>query len=147
ETMDSKMKEEIFNILLTNQGDREQFRSLYPFSPALVQALVALSTALQRERTALKVMLMLLVQQRDTLELGNVIPVGDLYDVIASETKPFSDAMRQQFENAKTLFERKLIPLLESDHNLKYADFDYIPDTDYAERAFITDLRLLRPLL
>ncbi len=147
ETMDSKMKGEIFNILLTNQGDREQFRSLYPFSPALVQALVALSTALQRERTALKVMLMLLVQQRDTLELGNVIPVGDLYDVIASETKPFSDAMRQQFENAKNLFERKLIPLLESDHNLKYADFDSIPETDSAKRAFNNDLRLIKTLL
>ena len=54
-----------------------------------MQALVALSSALQRERTALKVMLMLLVEQRETLELGNVIPVGNLYDVIGSEAEPF----------------------------------------------------------
>ena len=50
---------------------------------------MALSSALQRERTALKVMLMLLVEQRETLELGNVIPVGNLYDVIGSEAEPF----------------------------------------------------------
>ncbi|MDF5873650.1 hypothetical protein P4112_20030 [Pseudomonas aeruginosa] len=43
------MRSEVQEILLTNQGDREMFRSLYPFSPALVQALVALSSALQRE--------------------------------------------------------------------------------------------------
>lgn len=147
DAMDAKMREEITNILLTNQGDREQFRSLYPFSPALVQALVALSTALQRERTALKVMLMLLVQQRETLELGNVIPVGDLYDVIASETKPFSDAMRQQFENAKNLFERKLIPLLEGEHQIKYSDWDALPDSDSAKRAFGNDMRLIKTLL
>ncbi len=63
-----RMREEAFNILLTSQGDREMFRRLYPFSPALIQALVALSSALQRERTALKVMLMLLVGPRATLE-------------------------------------------------------------------------------
>ncbi|RXL82056.1 hypothetical protein EO238_31575, partial [Citrobacter sp. AAK_AS5] len=80
------------------------------FSPALMQALVALSSALQRERTALKVMLMLLVSQRETLELGQVIPVGDLYDVIASEAEPFSEQMRLHFDNARNLLERKLIP-------------------------------------
>src|SRR5690606_27556561 len=62
--MDASLREEVQDILLTSSGDRNMFRSLYPFSPALVQALVALSSALQRERTALKVMLMLLVDQR-----------------------------------------------------------------------------------
>ncbi len=38
------------------------FRKLYPFSPALVQTLIAVSSALQRERTALKVMVQLLVE-------------------------------------------------------------------------------------
>src|SRR5690606_41010318 len=89
--MDAGLRSEVQEILLTGLGDREMFRSLYPFSPALVQALVALSSAPQRERTALRVMLMLLVDQRETLELGSCIPVGDLYDVIASEAEPFSD--------------------------------------------------------
>ena len=41
-------------------SDAAAFRKLYPFSPALVATLVALSQALQRERTALKVMTELL---------------------------------------------------------------------------------------
>lgn len=142
-----RYRKEVQDILLTQQGDKEMFRSLYPFSPALVQALVALSSALQRERTALKVMLMLLVSQRETLALGNVIPVGDLYDVIASEAEPFSEAMRMHFDNAKSLFDRKLIPLLESEHQIErnaLADMDH---ADPRKRAFLNDMRLIKTLL
>jgi len=145
--MDAKLREEVQDILLTKKGDRESFRSLYPFSPALIQALVALSSALQRERTALKVMLMLLVDQRETLELGNCIPVGDLYDVIGSEAEPFSESMRMHFDNAKALFERKLIPLIEEEHNLSLANLDSVDDADVSKRAFINDLRLIKTLL
>ena len=60
-------------------ADRDMFRKVYPFSPALVQTLIAVSAALQRERTALKLMLQLLVDRRDDLELGQIIPVGDLF--------------------------------------------------------------------
>lgn len=142
-----KMREEAFNLLLTSQGDREMFRQLYPFSPALVQALVALSSALQRERTALKVMLMLLVDQRETLELGCVIPVGDLYDVIGSEAEPFSEQMRKHFDDAKTLFERKLIPMLEAEHRVSFATLNDLPAGDASRQAFNNDIRLLKTLL
>jgi hypothetical protein len=142
-----KMREEAFSLLLTSQGDRQQFRQLYPFSPALIQALVALSSALQRERTALKVMLLLLVEQRESLELGRVIPVGDLYDVIASEAEPFSEQMRLHFDNARLLLERKLIPLLEAEHRLEFVALDGLATEDPARIAFINDLRLLKSLL
>ena len=68
---------------------------------------------LQRERTALKLMLQLLVDRRDELELGELIPVGDLFDVIAEGDEPFTEGMRIQFENAKKLYDQKLLPLLE----------------------------------
>jgi len=142
-----KMREEAFNLLLTSQGDRDMFRALYPFSPALVQALVALSSALQRERTALKVMLMLLVEQRETLMLGSVIPVGDLYDVIASEAEPFSEQMRQHFDNAKLLFERKLVPVLEMEHQIGFQALQELPADDPKRLAFNNDLRLLKTLV
>ncbi|MBN8431455.1 hypothetical protein JF535_11385 [Microbulbifer salipaludis] len=145
--MDQSLRAEVQDILLTNSGDREMFRSLYPFSPALVQALVALSSALQRERTALKVMLMLLVDQRETLELGNCIPVGDLYDVIASDAEPFSEAMRLHFDNAKQLFARKLLPLLEEEHSLKYEQLESLDYSDPKRKAFNNDLRLIKTLL
>jgi hypothetical protein len=147
DSIDKGLREDVHNILLTTQGDREMFRALYPFSPALIQALVALSSALQRERTALKVMLMLLVEQRDTLEVGGVIPVGDLYDVIASEAEPFSEQMRAHFENAKQLFERKLIPLLEAEHGINLAEAKAQSASDAKARAFNNDLRLLKTLL
>ena len=86
------------------------FRKVYPFSPALVQTLIAVSAALQRERTALKLMLQLLVDRRDDLELGQLIPVGDLYDVIAEGDEPFSEGMRLHFDNAKRLYNQQLLP-------------------------------------
>ena len=88
----------------------------YPFTPALVQTLTAVSSLLQRERTALKLMLQLLVEQGHRLELGDIIPVGDLFDVIAEGDEPFTQAMRLRFDDARKLYRTKLLPLLESEH-------------------------------
>ena len=41
-------------------ADRAEFRLTYPFSPAFLHAMVDISGALQRERTALKLMQQLL---------------------------------------------------------------------------------------
>ena len=105
-------------ILLTREADRAMFKLVYPFSPALIQALVAVSSALQRERTALKIMLQLLVNRRDTLRLGDVIPLGDLWDVVAHGDEAFTDVMRVNFENAKKLYQNKLLPMLEQQHEI-----------------------------
>jgi hypothetical protein len=90
------------------------FRQVYPFSPVLVQTLVAISALLQRERTALKLMLQLLVNQRDSLELDDIVPVGDLFDVILEGDEPFTQAMRLNFDNAKKLYRQKLLPYCET---------------------------------
>ena len=74
---------EVLQTLLTRDGDQQMLQDLYPFTPALVQTLIAVSSMLQRERTALKLMQQMLVDKADTLEIGDVIPVGDLFDVIA----------------------------------------------------------------
>ena len=105
-------------VLLTREADRAMFKMVYPFSPALIQALVAVSSALQRERTALKIMLQLLVNRRDTLRLGDVIPLGDLWDVVAHGDEAFTDVMRVNFENAKKLYQNKLLPMLEQQHEI-----------------------------
>ena len=106
----AQVRQEILEILLTREADRAMFKLVYPFSPALIQALVAVSSALQRERTALKIMLQLLVNRRDTLRLGDVIPLGDLWDVVAHGDEAFTDVMRVNFENAKKLYQTKLLP-------------------------------------
>lgn len=143
-----KTREEVLNVLLTREGDRKMFRAVYPFSPALVSVLVAVSSALQRERTALRVMLQLLVDQRDHLALGQVIPVGDLFDVIAEGDQPFSEAMRKQYDDAKKLYWNKIVPMLVDQHQLgRYENLEQLPPDDPKARAFRADDRLLKTLL
>jgi hypothetical protein len=112
----AKIREAVMTTLLTNDGDREMFRKVYPFSPALVQTLIAVSSVLQRERTALKVMVQLLVEGRDVLAVGDLVPVGDLFDVVAHGDEAFSQDMALHFDNAKRLYHQKLLPMLEKQH-------------------------------
>lgn len=137
----------VTDTLLTSNSDREMFRLVYPFSPALVQALVAVSSVLQRERTALKLMLQLLVDRRDDLELGQIIPVGDLWDVIVEGDEPFSDAMRLHFDNAKRLYNQKLVPVLERTHGVSWEDLRSNSADPVRTRNFRNDARILKTLL
>ena len=47
----SSAQQSILDMLMGQDGNREMFRKLYPFSPVLVDTLAVLSFALQRERT------------------------------------------------------------------------------------------------
>jgi hypothetical protein len=143
----ARVHEEVMNTLLTRGGDRDMFRQVYPFSPALMQTLVAVSSLLQRERTALKLLLLLLVNQRDSLELGDLVPVGDLFDVIAEGDEPFTQAMRINFDNAKKLYRQKLLPMIEADQSVTAQDVrDGRVEVSVAQR-FHNDDRLLKTLL
>ncbi|MQM38298.1 hypothetical protein KBTX_02308 [wastewater metagenome] len=143
----AQVREGVLQTLLTRDYTKEQFRQVYPFSPVLVKALVALSSLLQRERTALKLMLQLLVDQRDRLELGDIVPVGDLYDVLASGDEPFSQAMRGHFDNARRLYRTRLLPVL-ADHygtTVEALEDGQLPEGQ--EKAFRADDRLVKTLL
>ncbi len=134
-----QVREEVWRTLLTEGADPERFRQTYPFSPAFMDTLVAVSGALQRERTALKVMLQLLVDQRDTLALGDLVPVGDLYDVIARGDEPLTQEMGRHFDNARRLYARKMRPLF-------VADGDRGDDGEVSP-AFRADDRIAKTLL
>ncbi|MFZ1103289.1 MAG: hypothetical protein WAN86_10685 [Hyphomicrobiaceae bacterium] len=137
----------MLQTLLGREGERKMFAQVYPFSPALVQTLVAVSSLLQRERTALKLMLQLLVDRREELAVGDVIPVGDLWDVIAEGDEPFTDAMRIQFENAKKLWSLKLLPLLERQHGVRWQDLEAGTADAKAAANLRNDARLIKTLL
>jgi hypothetical protein len=143
----TQVREEVLLTLLTSEGDREMFRQVYPFSPTLVQTLIAVSSLLQRERTALRVMLQLLVNQRDFLQLGDMVPVGDLFDVIAHGDDAFSEEMRRQFDNAKRLYHEKILPLLERGHKQRREALEKLPPGDPARVRFVNDDRLAKTLL
>ncbi|MBQ0905034.1 phage resistance protein [Micromonospora sp. U21] len=94
-------------------SDAAAFRKLYPFSPALVATLVALSQALQRERTALKVMTELLVDRRDTLQVNDLIGVAALFDPLVLHGElPDRPKLKQLFQSARSLYTQKLRPIL-----------------------------------
>lgn len=140
-------RKEVVETLLGSDGERTMFRQVYPFSPALVQALIAASSVLQRERTALKLMLTLLVERRDELRLGSLIPIGDLWDAISTSDQPFSDGMRLQFENARKLWSQKLLPLLERTHTVTWQDMAEGRADLRAAANLRNDARLLKTLL
>ncbi|NEQ32659.1 MAG: phage resistance protein [Leptolyngbya sp. SIO4C5] len=142
----AKVRESVMNVLLTSEGDREMFRQVYPFSPALVQTLIAVSSVLQRERTALKVMMQLLVDHRETLTVGDIIPVGDLFDVVAHGDEAFSPEIAIHFNNAKRLYQQKLLPELEKSHG-RLEELEKLPLDDPSRVTFRNDDRLVKTLL
>ncbi len=107
-----------FGTLLGTDGSEAAFKKVYPFSPVLIETLVALSHLLQRERTALKVLMELLVEHIPThmpdFQLGQVVPVGELYDVLAAGEEPMDGQHRELFRQAKRVFEFDLLPVLKA---------------------------------
>lgn len=120
-------------------GTDEDFRLTYPFSPAFLTVVVDVAGALQRTRTGLRVLLDLLVRNRDEFRIGQLVPVGDLYDVLAETNDPLSDAMKQQFDSAKRVYRNSLRPMLLAEHGLVEESEPTV--------AFRNDDRLIKTLL
>ncbi|HZR52088.1 MAG TPA: phage resistance protein [Streptosporangiaceae bacterium] len=118
----ANVRSEVWETLLDVQGekaDRAAFRATYPFSPAFLHAMVDISGALQRERTALKLMQQLLVDYRDTLPVGQLMPIGAIFDVLAvGADRPFTDKLREEFEQAKRFYFNQIRPFLLERHGL-----------------------------
>lgn len=138
---------EVLQTLLTREGDQQMLQDLYPFTPALVQTLIAVSSMLQRERTALKLMQQMLVDKADILEIGDVIPVGDLFDLIAAGDEPFTHGIKLFFEQAKQLWRRRLLPILETQHGVTWADIESGKADPKKAAALQNDARLLKTLV
>lgn len=95
-----------------------EFRLTYPFSPVLVSTLRNLSSVMQRERTALKVMQRMLVDRRDTLTVDDLIPVGDSFDYIVEGSEPIDSHAGAMFKAAHDLYQNRLLPSLLEKHSV-----------------------------
>lgn len=159
-----KLRREVWDTLLGSErgangigADEESFRLTYPFSPAFMDTLVHVSSALQRNRTGMKLMGQLLADHRHELRLGDLIPVGDLYPLItAGGDKPFTDSLKVVFEAADKLYRTKLRPYLLDAYTVSEEDieqYSHRPDsiTDQALRGrvktFVGDNRIVGTLL
>ncbi|MFC4035546.1 PglY protein [Streptomyces polygonati] len=131
--------DEVRQVLLDASGRTEatweDFRDVYPLSPAFLNVLVELAGALQRERTGLKLVEETLRRRRDDLRLGELVPLGDLWDVILDGTgEAFTARLRKEAETAKRFHARVVNHLL-----AKYGSSD--------DPRFKGDERLVKTLL
>ncbi|UAX55682.1 hypothetical protein K5X85_23055 [Streptomyces sp. A144] len=140
------------DVLLDGEGatgaDWEDFRAVYPLSPALLNVLVALSGALQRERTGLKLVQQLLERNADA-EVGRLIPLGDLWDVLVDTTgTAFTAKLQQESETARRFLVKARRFLLgkygRADHPDLLADERYVKTLLLA--ALAPDVPALRRL-
>ena len=106
------------SVLIGSEGDEADFKKVYPFSPALIEALVALSECLQRERTAIRLLMELLVTHLPDLKTGRVVPVGDAFDALAESEDPLDDPlMKVRFDRARDLYRESFLPIIRRQHN------------------------------
>jgi hypothetical protein len=125
-------------------ADEKAFADVYPFSPALVDTMVALSSLMQRERTALKLMAELLSKGRDTLLVRDVIPVGDLYDpAVLGGSPPLTEDMKQHFAISARFYRLKMRPYLLAKHGLTEEQTAALP----RNHKFVTEDRLAKTVL
>ncbi|CAL9553350.1 hypothetical protein SUDANB15_04457 [Streptomyces sp. enrichment culture] len=119
--------QQVKDILLDGSGatqaDWTDFRAVYPLSPALLNVLVALSGALQRERTGLKLVQQLLEKNADAA-VGRLVPLGDLWDVLVDGTgAAFTDKLKRESEAAVKFAAKARAHLLEKYGSDTHADF------------------------
>lgn len=67
-------------------GDIDYLRDVYPFHPALIEMLVDVTSLMQRERSALRLLYELLVVHYPQLPLGEFLPVGSAFSAIFPES-------------------------------------------------------------
>ncbi|REK92078.1 PglY protein [Streptomyces inhibens] len=136
ETSNQSVRDVLLDANGVTHADWKDFKALYPVSPVLLNVLVALSGALQRERTGLKLLQQMLYQRREDMKVGELIPLGDLWDVLAEGMgEAFTDRLRSEAE-AATRFHGKV-----KDHLLeKYGSAE---DAKYkADERFVKTMLL-----
>ncbi|MFJ5894695.1 hypothetical protein ACIQFZ_04320 [Streptomyces sp. NPDC093064] len=130
------------DVLLDGEGatgaDWEDFRAVYPLSPALLNVLVALSGALQRERTGLKLVQQLLERHADA-EIGRLIPLGDLWDVLVDNTSTaFTVKLQQESDTARRFHAKARRFLLDRYQRADHPDF--IADERFVKTLLLASL-------
>ncbi|WP_242911417.1 PglY protein [Actinomadura terrae] len=124
ESYNAGVKDALLDAHGATQAGWSDFRDVYPLSPALLNVLVALAGALQRERTGLKLLNTMLSRRRDDLRLGDLVPLGDLWDVLGRDIgEAFTDHLRHEAEKARHFHLRVRAHLRERYGSEEHKDF------------------------
>ena len=81
----SERHQKVLPALLAG-ADIDYLRDVYPFHPALIEMLVDVTSLMQRERSALRLLYELLVIHYPNLPLGEFLPVGSAFAAIFPES-------------------------------------------------------------
>lgn len=81
----AKEHKQTLQAVLQN-ADPSYLADVYPFHPALIEMLIDVSSLMQRERTALRLLYELLVVHYPELPLGSLLPVGCAFDALFPES-------------------------------------------------------------
>ncbi|MRG98408.1 DUF6079 family protein [Polyangium spumosum] len=90
---------------LLQGADVAYLRDVYPFHPALIEMLIDVSTLMQRERTALRLLYELLIVHYPTLPVGEFLPVGSAFEAIFPESGVEGSERRESFRLLKAIHE------------------------------------------
>ncbi len=71
--------------VLMGEAGIEYLRDVYPFHPALIEMLVDVTSLMQRERSALRLLYELLVLHYPALPMGEFLPVGSAFAAVFPE--------------------------------------------------------------
>ncbi|MGP5642077.1 DUF6079 family protein [Corynebacterium variabile] len=146
-----KLNGDVMNVLLDGvntdenhqASDLERFKLTFPFSPALIDTLISLSSIMQRERTALKVMETMLIDKRSSMTIDGVIPVGDSFDYLLAGNEKMGNDAAHRFALGKKFWNDKLRPLILKTHELPAST----RDEDIADTPAGAELRIGKTLI
>ncbi|WP_199044191.1 hypothetical protein [Glycomyces salinus] len=114
-------KQSARDVLLDSAGGGssfEDFEATYPFSPVFMHTIVDVSGALQRNRTALKLLAELLYQQRD-MEIGRLMPLGMIFEIlVAGSEEPFDNRIKEEYKRTKAFYFDSLRPFLREKYSV-----------------------------
>lgn len=88
-------------------------RDVYPFHPALIEMLIDVSSLMQRDRTALRLLYELLVLYYPHLPLGKLLPVGSAFEALFPEAGVEGSKKVEDLRAIHRLYYQRFRPAME----------------------------------
>jgi hypothetical protein len=95
-------------------ADIEYLRDVYPFHPALIEMLVDVTSLMQRERSALRLLYELLVLHYPGLPLGEFLPVGSAFAALFPESGVEASKKVELMQDIHHQYYSRLAPAMQS---------------------------------
>ena len=94
--------------------DTAYLQDVYPFHPSLIEMLIDISSLMQRERTALRLLYELLILHYPQLPLGALLPVGSAFEAIFPASGVEGSKRKEDLTAIHSLYYDRFRPALRS---------------------------------